>query len=71
MWAPYLSIQEVNNLESDRFIKIFGNVVEHCLAAGIGILKNRPFKNIDDVVKAIESYLHSLKPQGMCLIASS
>ncbi|ENN81867.1 2-oxo-4-hydroxy-4-carboxy-5-ureidoimidazoline decarboxylase [Dendroctonus ponderosae] len=63
MWAPYLCIQEVNNLESDRFIKIFGNIVEHCLAAGIGILKNRPFQSIDDVVKAIESYLDSLKPQ--------
>ncbi|CAG9767046.1 unnamed protein product [Ceutorhynchus assimilis] len=63
MWAQYLTIQEVNSLESDRFIKIFGNIVEHCLAAGIGILKNRPFQNIDGVVAAIEQYLENLKLQ--------
>ncbi|XP_066246890.1 2-oxo-4-hydroxy-4-carboxy-5-ureidoimidazoline decarboxylase-like [Euwallacea similis] len=63
MWAPYLTIQEVNNLESDRFIKIFGNVVEHCLTAAIGILKNRPFTNIDDAVRAIYSYLDGLETQ--------
>ncbi|KAL1489892.1 hypothetical protein ABEB36_013820 [Hypothenemus hampei] len=63
MWAQYLTIQEVNNLESDRFIKIFGNIVEHCLAAGIRILKHRPFKCIDDIVKAIDNYLDSLKDE--------
>ncbi|XP_050303657.1 2-oxo-4-hydroxy-4-carboxy-5-ureidoimidazoline decarboxylase-like [Anthonomus grandis grandis] len=61
MWAQYLSIPEVNNLESERFIKIFGNIVEHCLAAGIGILKNRPFGDVEDVVKAIFQYLDGLK----------
>lgn len=64
MWAQYLTIQEVNSLESDRFIKIFGNIVEHCLAAGIGILKNRPFGSLEDVIKAIETYLDSLKLNG-------
>ena len=64
MWTQYLTIQEVNGLESDRFIKIFGNIVEHCLAAGIGILKNRPFGSVEDIVKAIDSYLDSLKLLG-------
>ncbi|XP_060532087.1 2-oxo-4-hydroxy-4-carboxy-5-ureidoimidazoline decarboxylase-like [Cylas formicarius] len=61
MWTPYLTIQDVNGLESDRFIKIFGNVVEHCLAAGIGILKNRPFNSVEDVVHAVVTYLDNLK----------
>lgn len=64
MWRPYLTIQEVNSLESDRFIKIFGNVVEHCLAVAIGILKNRPFKDIQDVIGAVNTYLDNLKIQG-------
>ncbi|KAF7280316.1 hypothetical protein GWI33_006227 [Rhynchophorus ferrugineus] len=63
MWAPFLSIHEVNNLESDRFIKIFGNIVEHCLAAGIGILKHRPFGSVDDIEAAIETYLDGLRWQ--------
>ncbi|XP_030757434.1 2-oxo-4-hydroxy-4-carboxy-5-ureidoimidazoline decarboxylase-like [Sitophilus oryzae] len=63
MWASFLTIQEVNSLESDHFIKIFGNVVEHCLATGIGILKHRPFASVEDIVKAVEEYLSGLKLQ--------
>ncbi|XP_045480792.1 2-oxo-4-hydroxy-4-carboxy-5-ureidoimidazoline decarboxylase-like [Harmonia axyridis] len=55
-----LSIEEVNSLVSEHFIKIFGNVVEHCPAAAIGILKYRPFNSTVDICKAIVSYLDGL-----------
>ncbi|KAK9869943.1 hypothetical protein WA026_006041 [Henosepilachna vigintioctopunctata] len=55
-----LSIEEVNSLISEHFIKIFGNVVEHCPAAAIGILKYRPFHSTVDICKAIVNYLDGL-----------
>ncbi|RZC37557.1 2-oxo-4-hydroxy-4-carboxy-5-ureidoimidazoline decarboxylase, partial [Asbolus verrucosus] len=55
-----LTIQEVNNIISEHFIKIFGNVVEHYPAAAIGILKNRPFHNAKDISAAINNFLDKL-----------
>ncbi|XP_044748540.1 2-oxo-4-hydroxy-4-carboxy-5-ureidoimidazoline decarboxylase-like [Coccinella septempunctata] len=55
-----LTISEVNSLVSEHFIKIFGNVVEHCPAAAIGILKYRPFNSTMDIYKAIVSYIDGL-----------
>jgi OHCU decarboxylase len=56
-----LTIQEVNNIISEHFIKIFGNVVEHYPAAAIGILKNRPFQNSNDISVAINNFLDKLE----------
>lgn len=64
MLTKLLSINEVNNLISEHFIKIFGNVVEHFPAAAIGILKNRPFSNPKDISQAINNYLDTLKLNG-------
>ncbi|GJQ65214.1 hypothetical protein Trydic_g7349 [Trypoxylus dichotomus] len=60
MTAVILSMEEVNKLPSDLFIKIFGNVVEHYSYAAIGILKCRPFKRVEDIVEAFTNYLDSL-----------
>lgn len=60
-----LTIQEVNNIISEHFIKIFGNVVEHSPAAAIGILKKRPFKNVTDISNAVNSFLDTLTLSGM------
>ncbi|KAJ8931918.1 hypothetical protein NQ314_015116 [Rhamnusium bicolor] len=56
-----LTIQEVNNSLSENFIRIFGNVVEHCPAAAIGILKKRPFSDVNHIIKAVIDFLDSLK----------
>ncbi|XP_063923303.1 2-oxo-4-hydroxy-4-carboxy-5-ureidoimidazoline decarboxylase-like [Zophobas morio] len=55
-----LTIQEVNNIISEHFIKIFGNVVEHYPAAAIGILRCRPFKNAGDISVAFNKFLDKL-----------
>lgn len=63
--ARPLSIHEVNNLLSENFVRIFGNIVEHYPAAAIGILKRRPFKDINSIIQAINDLLDSLHIQGM------
>lgn len=64
MSVTCISLNEVNNLASDLFIKIFGNVVEHYPAAAIGILKNRPFKDVEDISLAVNGYIDSLNSAG-------
>lgn len=64
--SKLLSIDEVNGLISEHFIKIFGNVVQNSTATAIGILKYRPFGNVKDLQNAIEVYLDSLKTVGEC-----
>ncbi|KAK4886574.1 hypothetical protein RN001_002845 [Aquatica leii] len=55
-----MCLEEVNDLPSEQFIKIFGNVVEHTPAAAICILKKRPFHNVEAICDAIDAYLDSL-----------
>lgn len=64
MLIAHLTINEVNDIVSEHFIKIFGNVVEHYPTAAIGILKNRPFKNATEISEAIDNYLDNLNLQG-------
>lgn len=63
-----LTIKDVNNLTSDRFIKVFGNVVELYPAAAIGILKNRPFSSLQDIINAIGVHIDGLPSNGKCFI---
>ncbi|KAB0799739.1 hypothetical protein PPYR_07619 [Photinus pyralis] len=56
----FMNIDEVNRLPSEQFIKIFGNIVEHYPAAAIGILKNRPFRDVGSISHAANNYLDSL-----------
>ncbi|KAI4462516.1 2-oxo-4-hydroxy-4-carboxy-5-ureidoimidazoline decarboxylase-related [Holotrichia oblita] len=67
MMAVTLSIDEVNKLTSDLFIKIFGNVVEHYSNAAIGILKCKPFSCAEDISMAINHYLDLLSDAGMII----
>lgn len=60
----HFSIDEVNNLLSESFVRIFGNVVEHCPAAAIGVLKYRPFHDSNHIVQSIYDFLDSLKAHG-------
>ncbi|CAH1159768.1 unnamed protein product [Phaedon cochleariae] len=63
-----LSIEEVNNLQSESFVRIFMNVVEHYPAAAIGILKYRPFESIEAIARAVSEFLDTLKQNERELI---
>lgn len=64
MALTQLSIEEVNNLPSNHFINIFGNIVERYPTAAIKILKYRPFNKMQDIVDAFYSYLNGLNVAG-------
>lgn len=59
-----LTIQEVNNLLSESFVRIFGNIVEHFPAAAISILKCRPFSDVEAIIQAFHSLLDGFKNNG-------
>lgn len=59
-----LSVEDVNKLSSDQFIKLFGNVVEHYPSAAIGILKKRPFQEVNDISTSINNYLNLTTTNG-------
>lgn len=59
-----LTVQEVNNLLSESFVRIFGNIVEHFPAAAIGILKCRPFSDVESIFHAIDDLLDGFKSAG-------
>lgn len=67
MLTHQLTIEEVNNLQSETFIRIFGNIVDHFPAAAIAILKKKPFLDINDIIKAVTQLLDSLKIHGKFL----
>lgn len=59
-----LTVQEVNNLLSESFVRIFGNIVEHFPAAAIGILKCRPFRDVESIIQSINDLVDGLKQNG-------
>lgn len=64
-----LTVQEVNNLLSESFVRIFGNIVEHFPAAAIGILKHRPFSCVESIIQAINDLLDGLKNSGKLILS--
>lgn len=65
MCLTRLTLEEVNNLSSNDFIQIFGNIIERCPIAAIKILKYRPFHTVQDLIKAFNGYLDTLNFKGM------
>lgn len=59
-----LSLEEVNNLPSNDFIKVFGNIIERNPIAAIKILKFRPFRKVEDLISAFYNYLETLNNIG-------
>lgn len=59
-----LTVQEVNNLLSESFVRIFGNIVEHFPTAAIGILKCRPFSDSESIIQAVNDLLGGYKING-------
>lgn len=63
-----LTVQEVNNLLSESFVRIFGNIVEHFPAAAIGILKCRPFNDPESIIQAVNDLLDGYKNNGEIIV---
>ncbi|XP_066286979.1 2-oxo-4-hydroxy-4-carboxy-5-ureidoimidazoline decarboxylase-like [Branchiostoma lanceolatum] len=59
-----LAIAEVNKLDSEEFIEIFGNVVENCKLATAAVWSHKPFQDVDHLNQTIADFLDALPQKG-------
>ncbi|XP_075234883.1 2-oxo-4-hydroxy-4-carboxy-5-ureidoimidazoline decarboxylase-like [Lycorma delicatula] len=62
-YSGLLSIGEVNQLDLDQFIWLFGNVLEQNTEAAKYVFNNKPFKNALHIIKLFNKYLDTLSIQ--------
>lgn len=62
-----LTIEQVNNLSKEEFIRIFGNVVELYPSATESIVENRPFQDANSISNSINTCLDNLPSSGKFL----
>lgn len=62
--AGYIYIGEVNELGSEQFVWMFGNVVESYKEAAIAVAEKAPFKNVGDLCNAFSEHLENLPKDG-------
>ena len=63
-----LTINEVNELSYDEFIRIFGNVIEHCALFAAAVCQDRPFSTFDGIHNAFSKFMDDLPIAGKILI---
>lgn len=66
-----LSIHAVNKMDSEEFIKCFGNVVEHCSLCAAAVWRERPFREAENLASCFGDFIDRLPISGMCLIFES
>ncbi|XP_022120672.2 2-oxo-4-hydroxy-4-carboxy-5-ureidoimidazoline decarboxylase-like [Pieris rapae] len=54
------SVPEVNSMPDDRFVWVFGNVIELCKDAAVWVKKKRPFNRLADLCTEFHKYLDNL-----------
>ncbi|XP_069129211.1 2-oxo-4-hydroxy-4-carboxy-5-ureidoimidazoline decarboxylase-like [Argopecten irradians] len=59
-----LSIVDVNKLDCDDFVSIFGNVVEHCSLCAAAVWQHRPFRNVHHLHQLVCDFLDNLPDDG-------
>jgi 2-oxo-4-hydroxy-4-carboxy--5-ureidoimidazoline (OHCU) decarboxylase len=64
MSTKKLTIVEVNELDYGEFIRILGNVVEHCAVFAGAIWAQRPFGNVQELHSRFEAFMDSLPDIG-------
>jgi len=54
------SIQQVNGMEYEEFLQVFGNVVEHCGLCAAAIWAHRPFYNVLELHAELCNFIDNL-----------
>lgn len=62
--AGYIYIGEVNELGSEQFVWMFGNVVESYKEAATAVAEKAPFKNVGELCNAFSMHLENLAKDG-------
>lgn len=58
------SIHAVNKMDSEEFIKCFGNVVEHCSLCAAAIWRERPFRDAENLASSFGDFIDRLPISG-------
>lgn len=61
---PTMDVNEINALSVQRFIQVFGNVIERHEAFADFLLKFRPFSGVECLFDALGVYLQTLDEPG-------
>lgn len=59
-----LSIDQVNLLDYEEFIKRFGNVIEHCPICAAAVWRNQPFQNVNELHDSLCNFVDHLPDIG-------
>lgn len=59
-----IGIVDVNELDCDDFVSIFGNVVEHCSLCAAAVWQHRPFRDVYHIHKLVCDFLDNLPEDG-------
>lgn len=66
-----LTIEDVNQLDSENFVKLFKNVVELWPEASKSVEVKKPFTNLNDLVRSFQDYLENLSVNNKIVILQS
>ena len=59
-----ISIQELNKLEFEDFIKLMGNIIEHCPVLTAALWRCRPFSSIEHLILKMANIVDELPHLG-------
>lgn len=63
-----LNIGEVNGLDTEQFVWMFGNVVESYKDAATSVAEKKPFRNVNHLCKLFSEHLENLPREGNIFI---
>ena len=65
-----ISIQELNKLEFEDFIKLMGNIIEHCPVLTAALWRCRPFSSIEHLILKMSNIVDELLHLGKFSVKS-
>ncbi|CAL4128623.1 unnamed protein product [Meganyctiphanes norvegica] len=61
---PLISMVQVNDLDYESFITVFGNVIEHCALAAAAVWRHRPYRDVNHLHDYITTFAKALPLEG-------
>lgn len=59
-----MNIEQVNALDYEEFIRVFGNVIEHAAICAAAVWRHKPFRDVQHLHQEICSFLMELPMIG-------
>lgn len=58
------TLSQVNLMNYEEFIEVFGNVIEHCSLCAAAVWKHRPFRDVNHLYEEICRFVDDLTESG-------